>query len=257
MNSKPLNNLIKLDNLQKKTCRFCLEDDLKNNLIVTCLCSGTSKYVHRECIDRWRSVKGMDSNIFYQCQQCKFKYKIKKIKNSREKINKGCLYVVENPLKFIFVNLNYLYFIFLTLIFYDNKYNHFIFDNYYAKNYTTMFNHVNDSNNDVNKYKKYIYIISYNIYLIPWIIFGFTQIFIRSNSKLYIEKYRLYIKKYGFNIILILLLSFSLTPIFCNLIIVLLFYNLVRFHYQIYLDYEKVLEYIIVDIRQNQKKNHK
>ncbi|XP_010531404.1 PREDICTED: uncharacterized protein LOC104807711 isoform X3 [Tarenaya hassleriana] len=37
-------------------CRICLESDGRD-FIAPCKCKGTSMYVHRECLDHWRSVK--------------------------------------------------------------------------------------------------------------------------------------------------------------------------------------------------------
>ncbi|OIV97527.1 hypothetical protein TanjilG_11051 [Lupinus angustifolius] len=37
-------------------CRICLETDGRD-FIAPCMCKGTSKYVHRECLDHWRAVK--------------------------------------------------------------------------------------------------------------------------------------------------------------------------------------------------------
>ncbi|RWW63349.1 hypothetical protein BHE74_00029479 [Ensete ventricosum] len=37
-------------------CRICLETDGRD-FIAPCKCKGTSKFVHRECLDHWRAVK--------------------------------------------------------------------------------------------------------------------------------------------------------------------------------------------------------
>ncbi|KAG1334522.1 putative E3 ubiquitin-protein ligase march1 [Cocos nucifera] len=37
-------------------CRICLETDGRD-FIAPCKCKGTSKYVHRECLDHWRAVR--------------------------------------------------------------------------------------------------------------------------------------------------------------------------------------------------------
>ena len=36
-------------------CRICLEEEDNLELLISpCRCSGTSKYVHRECLRKWR-----------------------------------------------------------------------------------------------------------------------------------------------------------------------------------------------------------
>ena len=50
-------------------CRICLEEDECDNLIAPCNCDGTSKYVHRRCLDTWRSTSDREDSD-YQCPNC-------------------------------------------------------------------------------------------------------------------------------------------------------------------------------------------
>lgn len=52
-------------------CRICLETDGRD-FIAPCKCKGTVKYVHRECLDHWRSVK--EGFAFAHCTTCKAPY---------------------------------------------------------------------------------------------------------------------------------------------------------------------------------------
>jgi len=52
-------------------CRFCLEDDVKDNLISPCKCNGSIKYIHRECLNDWIKI---NPEMFYQCPTCKYYY---------------------------------------------------------------------------------------------------------------------------------------------------------------------------------------
>ncbi|PWA52579.1 hypothetical protein CTI12_AA453240 [Artemisia annua] len=52
------------------TCRICLQcaDEVKDEgLISPCMCKGTQQFVHRSCLDHWRSVKviGMLGGLAY------------------------------------------------------------------------------------------------------------------------------------------------------------------------------------------------
>jgi hypothetical protein len=38
-------------------CRFCLEIDELENLLSPCLCNGSSKYVHNDCLMRWYTTE--------------------------------------------------------------------------------------------------------------------------------------------------------------------------------------------------------
>ncbi|KAL3371079.1 hypothetical protein AABB24_007889 [Solanum stoloniferum] len=52
-------------------CRICLETDGRD-FIAPCKCKGTSKFVHRECLDHWRAVK--EGFAFSHCTTCKAPY---------------------------------------------------------------------------------------------------------------------------------------------------------------------------------------
>lgn len=54
-------------------CKFCFNDDIRENLISPCLCSGNIKYVHRQCLDIWRQTNSNNQN-FYACEVCKNKF---------------------------------------------------------------------------------------------------------------------------------------------------------------------------------------
>ncbi|KAF5741968.1 hypothetical protein HS088_TW09G00006 [Tripterygium wilfordii] len=58
-------------------CRICLECDGESDdqLISPCLCKGTQQFVHRSCLDHWRSVK--EGFAFSHCTTCKAQYHLR------------------------------------------------------------------------------------------------------------------------------------------------------------------------------------
>ncbi len=51
------------------TCRICLEDELdRADVIAPCSCMGSSKFVHRECLDIWRTTQ--QDRAFSRCTEC-------------------------------------------------------------------------------------------------------------------------------------------------------------------------------------------
>ena len=52
---------------KQKMCRICFENG--KNLISPCHCSGTIKFVHRECLEKWRNF---ESDIYrpFRCEIC-------------------------------------------------------------------------------------------------------------------------------------------------------------------------------------------
>ena len=47
-------------------CRICLESSPKSMLVAPCECTGTCRYVHRECLERWVVERGS-----CRCEVCK------------------------------------------------------------------------------------------------------------------------------------------------------------------------------------------
>ena len=55
-------------------CRICLSDDRCENMCSPCLCKGTSKYVHHECLNKWQRV-GNNKDRYYRCGVCLYRYR--------------------------------------------------------------------------------------------------------------------------------------------------------------------------------------
>ena len=68
---------IELENNLINECRICFEEEDINNannpFISPCACKGTSKYVHKKCLDTWRNTnRGRDA--YYKCMECNHEY---------------------------------------------------------------------------------------------------------------------------------------------------------------------------------------
>lgn len=59
------------------TCRICLEHDGDpgDELIAPCQCKGTQQFVHRSCLDHWRSVK--EGFAFTHCTTCRAQFHLR------------------------------------------------------------------------------------------------------------------------------------------------------------------------------------
>lgn len=55
----------------KKICRICIVDDWQFRLIAPCKCRGSMKYVHQECLDKWRTSR-MHGRSY--CEICNTRY---------------------------------------------------------------------------------------------------------------------------------------------------------------------------------------
>ncbi|KAF8468849.1 hypothetical protein BDZ91DRAFT_655826 [Kalaharituber pfeilii] len=68
-----------------KTCRICFEtttesyDPELGRLLSPCRCRGSSKYVHEQCLNSWRTLSA-NSRSYYECNTCGYKYKLRRLK---------------------------------------------------------------------------------------------------------------------------------------------------------------------------------
>ena len=78
MSDKIGDHQLLINDEEAKQCRICLDTDNSTDLISPCLCSGGSAFVHRQCLDRWRSenIRGIG---FKSCDICHFEYVIESI----------------------------------------------------------------------------------------------------------------------------------------------------------------------------------
>jgi hypothetical protein len=64
-----------------RTCRICFGTNAPGEeggrLISPCLCRGTMRFVHVDCLNAWRNV-GQGVKRFYECDQCRFRYNLKR-----------------------------------------------------------------------------------------------------------------------------------------------------------------------------------
>ena len=53
------------------TCRICLEQDFRIQMISPCQCKGTLEFVHKACLSKWRSIDGASR---FRCEICHSHY---------------------------------------------------------------------------------------------------------------------------------------------------------------------------------------
>jgi E3 ubiquitin-protein ligase DOA10 len=95
-------------------CRICFEEDIRDNLISPCLCSGHIKYVHRACLDNWRNIPSTNNKNFNSCEICNQKFILEIKKNLVNDLNlnlKYKLYIGFEVILIILILLIGMYFI--------------------------------------------------------------------------------------------------------------------------------------------------
>lgn len=84
-------------------CRICLEEDTLENLIYPCKCSGSNKYVHKDCLNEWRATSDNPNN-FHRCEICMYKY-VSDVIYEENTYDKLCRKMTNY--NFIFYTINY------------------------------------------------------------------------------------------------------------------------------------------------------
>jgi hypothetical protein len=87
-------------------CRICL-DEAGPDFIAPCKCKGSSKFVHRSCLDTWRATNN-NPKAFIECNQCKFQYVIEvpqeDPQKERARMYQYFSYLVRDTLLFLLAN---------------------------------------------------------------------------------------------------------------------------------------------------------
>ena len=85
-NSKSIIKLLndsKVEIKEKKICKICFEKEVKTNPLITpCLCEGTIKYVHQQCLKNWINSSNIRPELA-KCEICKYKYEIRFYKDNK------------------------------------------------------------------------------------------------------------------------------------------------------------------------------
>lgn len=90
-----------LVNSEQPQCRICLDSEGKD-LIAPCDCKGTQKYVHRSCLDNWRSTK--EGFAFAHCTECRARFLLRaNVPSDRRWLRLKFQFLVARDHTFIFI----------------------------------------------------------------------------------------------------------------------------------------------------------
>ncbi len=109
----------KCEKTDKKKCRICFENKSQNlPLISPCLCEGSIKYVHQNCLKKWL-IKSNIKPELAKCEICKYKYGLRFFKDKkfdRVSFRKFIFYII-----CLFIGLILIFF-FLIICLYQNMF---------------------------------------------------------------------------------------------------------------------------------------
>ena len=108
-------HFINLENHEDDICRICFETDnnINNRLIVPCKCSGSSRFIHEQCLTIWRRSNMPNSDPRIKCMECNFKYQIIEVIPKLDLITKATYICLHHTLTCLFIFI--LFFLTITL----------------------------------------------------------------------------------------------------------------------------------------------
>ena len=95
-------------------CRICQETSSRGLLIAPCSCKGSIKWVHRECLDKWRQTSGADRLL--KCTICGTFYKFHENESNLWKICQLYALVGMRVILQILIFVSYVFLYFLHLM---------------------------------------------------------------------------------------------------------------------------------------------
>ena len=217
-----------------KQCKFCYENKNKSDFISPCLCSGSMKYVHRECLNKWRSI-GPNPSVTTHCQECKFEYEYEFENNSENSwkiVNKCNECLIKRP--FILYFLNFFYFFFISFL---QGVPHILYNN---RNETVVF-----------RRQDMVYLIknyysSVRLYLTSVILLFIGVILVQKNKVLYIQNF--YSNPIIFLILFLSILFFNINAAFGLVTISVLEFFCIKRHYVVIEKIQKISPGIVKNL---------
>ena len=103
--------------IQTFECRLCFDEDTLDNLIAPCKCSGTSKYVHKNCLNEWRMLAD-NREAYNKCFECNYNYKFRDIViNNTSFFHRFLKFLSKNLI--IFTVINFFIMLLFTIFLYN------------------------------------------------------------------------------------------------------------------------------------------
>lgn len=197
-----------------ETCRICLEEDSIDNMLHPCKCTGSSKYVHKGCLNEWRNITTNRDNQ-YKCEICNYRYKVTPSRENRTcfvktVLSPNCFYVLMN----IFA---YLLSLILQAIDSNNNLIRYIYQS---------------KQNDSREISMIYWIISLGFCLLILIVYLIVGMMTIKNKKLYCNLYRSNLKLFSY---LSFFVGISFVMKFYSIAVILIeytIYNLSIIHLQ-------------------------
>ena len=102
MNYVEFNERVASSEGEEVTCRICLENDEIQNLIFPCRCSGNSRYVHRQCLNEWRTINRNNRN-YTNCDICDYAFQISNNNPSHNCFYRILNYISSDPFLYLMI----------------------------------------------------------------------------------------------------------------------------------------------------------
>ncbi len=182
-------------------CRICFDPETPDNkLIYPCLCSGTSKYIHENCLRKWR-MENYGLVPYKRCMECRFEYLVDSKYPVEYKLYKS-ISLLKISVLYFFMNM-----VLNIMLYFDSQFvlvDYFLVD-YNPYNYTvpnlyinkTLINNFNITNKWVFKrmlVESDIYLELYHLFLSCYLVNNLEHITYAMNFIFNINRKLLFLK---------------------------------------------------------------
>jgi len=208
------------EQLLKDTCRICLEEDNIANLIYPCRCSGTSKYIHKTCLNQWRTLSD-NPDAYNKCFECNYKYRF-----SGALLNENKPSVISKFFKFLSTNLLFFCLFNLCVIFTLS----WILSNIDTNQELVKLLFDTKNVNDRNIYNAYI-LWSSIFYIGVLFTISFTNFLSMKNKKLYLKHYCRQKGAVVVTSLIVLVIIFAMNSLIGLFIVTISLQILIKYHF--------------------------
>lgn len=123
-------------------CRICFDPCERKELIAPCNCKGSRKWVHRECLDKWRTIG--DERAFNSCTECLHPYETIRKSNDEEtsikrRRRRYAYYVAKDCISFMLIIAFIIGVIALIIFSIDRRCNYYLINALQFKDHMMVF----------------------------------------------------------------------------------------------------------------------
>jgi hypothetical protein len=172
---------------ERPVCWICFEDS--GVLFTPCLCNGSMRYVHTECLDQWRATDPVHNSE--KCQICGVRYRLGMVLENRSSCSHLTRFLAQQPIVFYVLNQLFILGCALLLRLIDHK-------NWIIHHIGPIVGVEDDST--IRDWREFlhdhVFLATYYIVAVVAVLFGWSIIFLINLARMKRHNRRLYLSNF-------------------------------------------------------------